>query len=137
MVSCLHDVKGFLLYGLYSADLGKLSRLHYFLLCSIIFKGGASGLGLITSLCTGYTMETFSDAPLTKSTSPSDFWGRRWDRPVQSALSRGVFRPLRKAGYSRNLAAVTTFVVSGLLHEYVLYFISLRPGRSSIGETFR
>jgi hypothetical protein len=71
-------------------------------------------------------MESFSDSPLTKSTSPSDFWGRRWDRPVQSALSRGVFRPLRQAGYSRHVAAVLTFLVSGVLHEYVLYFMSLR-----------
>jgi hypothetical protein len=88
--------------------------------------GGASGLGLLQSVGTGYAMESFSDSPLTKSTSPSDFWGRRWDRPVQSALSRGAFRPLRKAGYSRHAAAVATFMVSGVLHEYVLHLMSLR-----------
>ena len=73
-------------------------------------------------------MEAFSDAPLTKSTSPSDFWGNRWDRPVESALRRGCFRPLRKAGYSRNMAAFGTFVVSGMIHEYVLWLMTFRHG---------
>ena len=90
--------------------------------------GGASGLGLIMSICTGYTLEKFSDAPLTQSTSPSDFWGNRWDRPVESTLRRGCFRPLRKASYSRNLAAFGTFVVSGIIHEYMLWVMSFRRG---------
>jgi hypothetical protein len=71
-------------------------------------------------------MEDFADAPLTQSTSPSDFWGRRWDKPVESALKRGCFRPLRQAGFSRNTAAFMTFVLSGFIHEYILYFMSLR-----------
>jgi hypothetical protein len=71
-------------------------------------------------------MEDFSDSPLTQSTSPSDFWGRRWDRPVASALKRGAFRPLRQAGLSRNVASMLTFGLSGVIHEYVLYFMSLR-----------
>jgi hypothetical protein len=71
-------------------------------------------------------MEDFSDSPLTQATSPSDFWGRRWDRPVASALKRGAYRPLRRAGVSRNVASVLTFALSGLIHEYVLYFMSLR-----------
>jgi hypothetical protein len=95
--------------------------------------GGASGLGLLFSLTTGLAMDDFSDAPLTKSTSPSDFWGRRWDRPVASALKRGAFRPLRDAGFSRNAASLLTFALSGLIHEYVLYFMSLRK-RSGVGE---
>ena len=85
-------------------------------------------MGLIMSLCTGYTMEKFADAPLTQSTSPSDFWGNRWDRPVESALRRGCFRPLRGAGYSRNTAAFVTFIVSGMIHEYVLWLMAFRQG---------
>ena len=96
----------------------------------ILVLGGASGLGLLLSLTTGLAMEDFSDAPLTKSTSPSDFWGRRWDRPVASALKRGAYRPLRDAGYSRNVASLLTFTLSGLIHEYVLYFMSLRKHSS-------
>lgn len=102
-------------------------------------------------------MERFSDSPLSKSTSPSDFWGRRWDRPVATALKRGVFKPLLSLSSSskqeqeletsqqirqqqqqrkrltriemnRHVAAAITFLVSGLIHEVVLYNMSLRPG---------
>lgn len=71
-------------------------------------------------------MEQFQDSPLTQSSSPSDFWGNRWDRPIQSALRRGCFKPLRKAGYSRAIAALLTFVVSGFMHEYILYSFTIR-----------
>lgn len=97
-------------------------------LTSVVLDGGASGLGLLTSLCTGVTLEPFSDYPMTQSSSPSDFWANRWDRPAASALRRGAFQPLRQAGYSRNAAAVLTFVVSGLIHEYVLLLMAARQG---------
>ncbi len=92
---------------------------------SLVLDGGASGLGLLTSLVTGYTLENFSESPLTKSMSPSDFWGQRWDRPVQSALRRGCYQPLRKY-FSSHVAAFGTFVVSGFIHEYVLYTMTFR-----------
>jgi hypothetical protein len=83
----------------------------------------------MVSFCTGLTMETFSDSPLTQSSSPSDFWGNRWDRPVASALRRGVFRPLRKdGGYSRQFAAIITFIISGFIHEYLLLLLTQRKG---------
>jgi hypothetical protein len=95
--------------------------------CPIYCIGGASGLGLLFSIVTGLTMEDFCNNPLTQSTSPSDFWGRRWDRPVASALKRGAYRPLRqRGGISRNMASLLTFALSGLIHEYVLFFFSLR-----------
>ncbi|OEU19316.1 hypothetical protein FRACYDRAFT_182183 [Fragilariopsis cylindrus CCMP1102] len=98
-------------------------------LTSLLLEGGATGLGLIASFCTGLTMETFSDCPLTQSSSPSDFWGKRWNRPVASALRRGVFRPLRKdGGCSRQFAAIVAFVISGFIHEYFLLFFTHRKG---------
>ena len=98
-------------------------------LLSITLEGGASGLGLIFSFLSGLEMEDFSRSPMTRSTSVSDFWGRRWDRPVASALKRGAFRPLRiDGGFSRELAGLTVFALSGLIHEYVLLFMSLRRG---------
>ena len=98
-------------------------------LTSLLLEGGATGLGLIVSFCTGLTMETFSDSPLTQSSSPSDFWGKRWNRPVASALRRGVFRPLRKdGGVSRQVAAIVAFVISGFIHEYFLLFFTQRKG---------
>lgn len=107
------------------------NRLLMASLTSLVFEGGASGLGLMTSLCTGYTLENFSDSPLTQSTSPSDFWGRRWDRPVQGTLRRGCYLPLLNAGYSQSTAALVTFVVSGFIHEYVLLLMSLSSPNDS------
>lgn len=98
-------------------------------LTSLVLDGGASGLGLLTSCITGYVLEDFHDAPLTQSTSLSDFWGRRWDRPVQSALRRGCYAPLRDT-YSSAFASFVTFLVSGLVHEYVLLVMSLRGGHT-------
>lgn len=92
---------------------------------SLVLDGGCSGLGLLTSLLTGYTLENFSESPLTQSTSPSDFWGQRWDRPVQSALRRGCYQPMRKR-FSSYVAAFGTFVVSGFIHEYMLYTMTFR-----------
>jgi hypothetical protein len=103
-------------------------HLDFYLKQRFFVPAGASGLGLLTSICTGMTLENFSDSPLTQSSSPSDFWGNRWDRPVASALRRGAFRPLRQAGYSRHVAAAMTFLVSGLIHEYVLWMMAQRKG---------
>lgn len=72
----------------------------------------------------------FADAPLTKSRSPSDFWGNRWNRLVGPALRRGVYMPIRKClRWHSHVAAMITFVASGLLHEYVLYILSMRRGK--------
>lgn len=85
-------------------------------------------MGILTSLCTGMTMQNFSESPMTQSSSPSDFWGNRWDRPVASGLKRGVFVPLRKIGCHRHVAAILTFVISGFIHEYILLLMTRRHG---------
>lgn len=100
-------------------------------LTSLVIEGGATGLGLLTSIVSGMQLVDFSDSPLTKSVSPSDFWGNRWDKPVASALKDGVFRPLHQAGFSRHIAAIATFVVSGVIHEYVLYLMAQREGHAN------
>lgn len=72
------------------------------------------------------------------STSLQDFWGRRWNLMVTSILRPTVYEPTLKA--ARNvvgprwapLPAVSgTFIVSGLMHELILYYM----GR--LGPTFR
>ncbi|CAB9499504.1 Probable long-chain-alcohol O-fatty-acyltransferase [Seminavis robusta] len=75
---------------------------------------------------TGMAVIELCDSPLTKSTSLSDFWGRRWNLLVHIVLKGGVYKPLRKNGYRVGVAAVATFVVSGLLHEYLLYLFSMK-----------
>ena len=61
------------------------------------------------------------DNPFLESSSPSDFWGRRWNKIVQSLLKKGIYKPVRQS-YSKNVASLATFVGSGLLHEYVWSF---------------
>ena len=87
---------------------------------SLSLEVGSAGIALGISTLTGIETMDLNDKPLTKSTSPSDFWGNRWNRVVSSALKRGVFIPMRKQGFSRPLAAMATFVASGLLHEYTI-----------------
>ena len=39
-------------------------------------------------------------------------------------LKRGVYKPVRKYS-SKTIAALSTFIVSGILHEYILWLLSL------------
>ena len=58
------------------------------------------------------------DNPLLESRSFKEAWGLRWNLPVQKLLQRTAYVPLRRHGYAREIAAIATFCVSGLLHEY-------------------
>lgn len=128
----IHNVLDLFYWG----NLGNNFLVAY--LTGIALEAGVTGLALMTSISSGISTSTFNDNPLLASSSPSDFWGRRWNKIVGSGLRRGVFRPLRKGGYSRSLAAFATFVASGCLHEYVLLMMSLRGGvpNNPTGEPF-
>mmetsp|Transcript_10710 Transcript_10710/g.23235 ORF Transcript_10710/g.23235 Transcript_10710/m.23235 type:complete len:755 (-) Transcript_10710:141-2405(-) len=94
------------------------------LLMSLTVATGTAAFGFaICGLVGILTLDVF-DSPMFKSTSVSDFWGRRWNRLVHGVLKRGVYKPVRKHS-SRAFAALATFVASGLLHEYVLLLLSL------------
>jgi hypothetical protein len=94
-------------------------------LTSLSLEVGSAVVGLLTSLLSGINTVAVNDSPLTKATSPSDFWGNRWNRMVSSGLKRGIFVPLRKASFSRPTAALATFAVSGLIHEHIIIVMSL------------
>jgi hypothetical protein len=93
-------------------------------LTSLCLEVGSTVVGLLTSLLSGISTVAVNDSPLTKATSPSDFWGNRWNKMVSSGLKRGIFVPLRMASFSRPTAALATFATSGLLHEYILIVMS-------------
>jgi hypothetical protein len=101
-------------------------------LTGIAIESGATSLGLLTSLISGMSTMEINDSPLTKSTSPSDFWGQRWDRIIGSGLRRGVFQPFRQCGFSRTFAVLATFCASGILHEYVLVIMAVRGYRHNV-----
>jgi Membrane bound O-acyl transferase family len=104
-----------------------VNNLAMAMLTSLCLDVGATGMGLVTSAITGRKTVEIHDHPITRSTSPGNFWGQRWNVLVGSALKRGIYVPLRRSGQSRAWAAFVTFVASGLLHEYVVAIIVCQP----------
>ena len=54
-----------------------------------------------------------------RSTSLSDFWGRRWNTAFHELATRFTFQPLR-ARVRASTAALLVFLVSGAIHELVI-----------------
>ncbi|KAL3783746.1 hypothetical protein HJC23_004865 [Cyclotella cryptica] len=81
------------------------------------------GIFTITSLC-GVQQEPIMLNPIFESSSPSDFWGRRWNMVVHGMLKRGVYKPVRSK-HSRLVASTATFVASGMFHEWLLSIVFL------------
>lgn len=81
-----------------------------------------------------YTAPIFAN-PLFTSTSPSDFWGRRWNVMIHRILKYGAFLPARQF-VSVPAAVVFTFVVSGVMHDYVwsLVFYQHKQGINTDGR---
>uniref|UniRef100_M1BD82 Acyltransferase n=1 Tax=Solanum tuberosum TaxID=4113 RepID=M1BD82_SOLTU len=69
------------------------------------------------------------------ATSLQDFWGRRWNLMVPGILRPAVYFPVRAiltSSLGKELASLpaifTTFLVSGLMHELIYYYLSrVRP----------
>ncbi|MED6216712.1 hypothetical protein PIB30_010152 [Stylosanthes scabra] len=81
----------------------------------------------------GMELEPQFNKPLL-STSLQDFWGRRWNLMVTSILRPAVYQPLVKAAmivvgpkWALLAAVFATFVVSGLMHELILYYTGRMP----------
>lgn len=85
----------------------------------------------------GMELEPASDEPYL-SASLREFWGRRWNLTVNGILREAVFRPARAAaaaaGAGREAAAMVgvlaAFVVSGLMHELLFWYVSPAGGAS-------
>jgi hypothetical protein len=66
--------------------------ISYAFLLQLYLSTCSAGLALSTMVLTGYTTQPISDAPLQHCTSPSNFWGRRWNNLIHTCLKNGVFR---------------------------------------------
>ncbi|XP_038897084.1 probable long-chain-alcohol O-fatty-acyltransferase 5 [Benincasa hispida] len=78
----------------------------------------------------GIELEEPSNEPYL-ATSLQDFWGRRWNILVSNILKLTVFLPVRSAMISRTgrrrsaaVAVFAVFVVSGLMHELLFYYVN-------------
>jgi len=90
------------------------------------YFSGLADLLTGTGMLTGIDIEEPFDNPWI-SRSPSDFWGRRWNRFVNNFTRRQVFWPM--GGLRRPIrATLTVFICSGIAHEYVVF--CCRPGLS-------
>jgi hypothetical protein len=90
------------------------------LLLQLYLSCFANGLLFLVAVFTGTVPEPFSDRPLLCSTSPADFWGRRWNLLIHRALKDGIFRPVLSLTGSKMLGVWAVFTASGLFHEHVL-----------------
>ncbi|XP_054819825.1 probable long-chain-alcohol O-fatty-acyltransferase 3 isoform X2 [Prosopis cineraria] len=84
----------------------------------------------VTKAVVGMELEMPSDEPYL-STSLQDFWGRRWNLMVTNVLRDAVYEPASSIcgpilGPQRAtmLGIVAAFVVSGLMHELIFYYVT-------------
>jgi len=85
------------------------------------------GVSILYNLAYGCETYEVVKSPMFKSSSPSDFWGKRWNILVHRGLKNGVYKPVRKRLSSSYLAVLAVFIVSGILHEYVNLVIFTHP----------
>jgi hypothetical protein len=79
-----------------------------------------SGISAVVKLLTGKEyQDTVSDYPMFRSTSPRDFWGRRWNLLIHHGLKQGVYKPVRWHTSNKYVASLAAFVMSGIQHEIV------------------
>jgi len=83
----------------------------------------------------GFQAQPMWAAPLTASTSVSDFWSRRWNLLIHGLFRRTVFAPLTRRGVAPWVAGALAFGISGAFHEYA--FALQQPSlRESLGPCF-
>jgi len=80
------------------------------------------GGNFVSSLITGYEMEPFMTNPMGESETLAEFWGKRWNKLIQTLLKRGIFKPLR-AMFPKWVAMAGCFTVSGIFHEWLMMII--------------
>ncbi|KAF6144986.1 hypothetical protein GIB67_013337 [Kingdonia uniflora] len=115
----IHPYVILLLYGIHV----------YFALEILLFMVAALARSVL-----GLELEPQFDDPY-MATSLQDFWGRRWNLMVPSILRPTVYLPVRSVanrvlGKKWELlpAALATFIVSGLMHEVIFFYLGrVRP----------
>ena len=93
------------------------------------------GVSLVYNIL--YRVQTYEVVlnPILQSKSPSDFWGRKWNMLIHNGLKNGVYKPVRKYLSSKLLGVVATFLVSGILHEYINHVMFFEANSSNSATT--
>eukprot|EP01082_Thalassiosira_pseudonana_P012475 g11148.t1 g11148 contig5:209700-211461(+) len=87
-----------------------------------------------TSLC-GIQQHPMMLNPIFESSSPSDFWGRKWNMLVHGILKRGVYKPMRSHNFSRLVASTAAFIASGVFHEWLLSIVFFSAEDDLVGDS--
>uniref|UniRef100_J3LCI8 Wax synthase domain-containing protein n=2 Tax=Oryza brachyantha TaxID=4533 RepID=J3LCI8_ORYBR len=82
----------------------------------------------------GMELEPQFDRPYLSS-SLQDFWGRRWNLMASAVLRPAVYHPV-KARLGAPAGVFGTFLVSGLMHEVIAYYISFRAPTGQVTAFF-
>lgn len=106
--------------------------LHLYLALELVLAAAAVIASLL--LPRGLQLEPQFDAPYL-STSLTDFWGRRWNIMVSSILRPSVYLPVRSR-CGRPAGVLATFFVSGLMHEFMFWYITLAPPTGEVTAFF-
>ncbi|KAK7262108.1 hypothetical protein RJT34_29668 [Clitoria ternatea] len=104
--------------------------LHMYLTLEIIL----AIISVLVRTILGIDLEPHFDEPYLSS-SLQDFWGRRWNLVVTNILRMTVFDPTRRIAlrmvgpkWAPLPATFMTFLVSGLIHELIYYYLGrVRP----------
>ncbi|RLM56233.1 putative long-chain-alcohol O-fatty-acyltransferase 4 [Panicum miliaceum] len=114
----LHPYAAFALYGV----------VMYCVLDSLLPCLAVAGRAL------GMEMEPQFDRPYL-SASLGDFWGRRWNLVASAALRAAVHDPVR-ARLGAPASVLAAFLVSGLMHEVVLYYLTFQAPTGRVTAFF-
>mmetsp|Transcript_9582 Transcript_9582/g.18814 ORF Transcript_9582/g.18814 Transcript_9582/m.18814 type:complete len:329 (-) Transcript_9582:153-1139(-) len=104
-------------------------------LISTVLSQGSIGAAILYNIFHGVETDEMVLNPMLKSKSPSDFWGRRWNTIVHRGLKNGVYKPTRKRTSSKVAAVFASFVVSGIIHEYINFVMFHDHGSNSISNS--
>ncbi|KAF3573671.1 hypothetical protein F2Q69_00061575 [Brassica cretica] len=101
-----------------------LYAIHIYLLLELILAATAT----MVRAMSGLGLERQFNKPYL-ATSLQDFWGRRWNLAVTGILRPTVYEPMIQLfsvldpNWSPVLAVLATFVVSGLMHELIFFYM--------------
>ncbi|KAG8062383.1 hypothetical protein GUJ93_ZPchr0003g18557 [Zizania palustris] len=99
-----------------------LYSLHMYLALELVLASAAAAVHTVM----GMDLEPQFDRPYL-SANLRDFWGRRWNLSVPAVLRPCVSRPVRAHVGAAGAGVLAAFLVSGLMHELMFYYITLQP----------
>ncbi|KAJ0830082.1 putative long-chain-alcohol O-fatty-acyltransferase [Helianthus annuus] len=100
----------------------------------VVLDVGLAMVAYAARAVVGFELEPQFDEPYL-ATSLQDFWGKRWNLMVTGILHPTVYLPARSISgryltkkWAPFPAVMATFIVSGLMHELIFYYIGrLKP----------